>query len=106
MSTNLIIKKAALAYIGAVAFAYEKSKEAFDFCIEKGAKTLDEARPKGEELIAKVKEAAKTRIIHGSGEEKIGTILDSLTDDEREMLKEKLGAPGCNASECGCEDCE
>lgn len=104
MSVNLIIKKAALAYIGAIAFAYEKSKEAFDFCIEKGAKTLDEAKPKGEEIIAKVKEAAKTRIIHGTGEEKVGTILNSLSDDERTLLKEKLEAPQDDSACGGAED--
>lgn len=97
MSVNAIVKKAALAYIGAVAFACEKSKKIIDECVVKGAQTLDEVRPKSEEIIAKVKTAVESHIPHMTAEDKVNAIYGALDDSEREAMKKKL-----EEGDCGC----
>ena len=76
MDAERILRNVALAYIGAVAFAYEKTKDAVDFCIEKGAKT----------------------------DAKINVMLSLMNEQERELMKSKLNGCDCGCCEDDCGD--
>ena len=100
MDAERILRNVALAYIGAVAFAYEKTKDAVDFCIEKGAKTVEGLRPRGEELVGKIKQTVENKAY--GRDAKINVMLSLMNEQERELMKSKL-----NGCDCGCceDDC-
>ena len=91
MDAERILRNVALAYIGAVAFAYEKTKDAVDFCIEKGAKTVEELRPRGEELVGKIKQTVENKAY--GRDAKINVMLSLMNEQERELIKQLAALP-------------
>lgn len=76
------VKKVILAGVGAMATTAEKSQEIVKDLIEKGELTVEQGKALNEELKRSIK--AKTP------EEKATSILEGLTDEEKEALKSQL----------------
>lgn len=89
------LKRIFLAGVGAVATTAEKSKEMVDELVKKGEITVEQGKVLNEELKRDVQEKVKSIL---PKEEKIETAeqiaqrMDSMTDDEIELLKAKLAA--------------
>ncbi|MCD7981050.1 MAG: hypothetical protein LUF32_01840 [Clostridiales bacterium] len=81
------MKKIILAGIGAAATTSEKTKEILDDLVAKGELTVEQGKVLNEELKHKVRQA-------GEQEEQtdVKEILDGLTPEQLEELKEQLAA--------------
>lgn len=90
MDFEKVLKKAAYAYVGAIAYAYEATKKAVDMCVIKGAETIDELRPKGEEFAMKVKNSINEKFPQATYFNSIGDFVDSLSDEEKDEIRDIL----------------
>lgn len=87
------VKKILLAGIGAVAVTAEKSGEILDDLVKKGELTVEQGKVLNEELKHNIKEKmrenVKVSVKASTPEEMIG-LLDKMTPEQVEILKEKL----------------
>ena len=94
------LKKAAFAYVGAIAYAYEATKKAVDLCVEKGAKTIDELRPKGEDIFEKVKTTVYEKFSQTTVFDSLNDFIDSLSPEEKDQVRDKLNDNECKSQCC------
>ena len=106
MDFEKILKRAAYAYVGAIAYAYEATKKAVDKCVVKGAETIDELRPLGEEIVLKVKTTINEKIPQPTYFNSLNDFVDSLSEEEKSEIKEKLLKDETESSCCDCENNE
>ena len=90
MDFEKVLKRAAFAYVGAIAYAYEATKKVVDACVIKGAETIDEIRPKSEELVLKVKNTINEKFPQPTYFNSLNDFIDSLSDEEKDEIREKL----------------
>ena len=86
------IKNVILAGIGAVAVTAEKSKDLLDEMVEKGELTVEQGKVLNEELKHNVKKTVKEKMdaVRPSAGEKMADLLDRMTPEELEALKEQI----------------
>lgn len=87
------IKKVILAGIGAVATTAERSKDLLDEMVEKGELTVEQGKVLNEELKHNIKQ--KVQDVTGKKEaelsdEDISDLIDRMTPEQIQALKEKL----------------
>ena len=103
MDFEKVLKRAACAYVGAMAYAYEATKKAVDACVEKGAATINDLKPKGEAIATKVKKTVNEKLPKPKYFSSLSEFVDSLSDEEKDEIREKLSECLCG-DECSCED--
>ncbi|MDD4371173.1 MAG: phasin family protein [Anaerostipes sp.] len=87
------LKKIMLAGIGAIATTGEKSKDLLDEMVKKGELTVEQGKALNEELKHNIKETVKDKMDvkeTPSTPEDFDKFIDSMTPEQKEMLKEKL----------------
>ncbi|MGI6501714.1 MAG: phasin family protein [Anaerostipes sp.] len=87
------LKKIMLAGIGAIATTGEKSKDLLDEMVKKGELTVEQGKALNEELKHNIKETVRDKMDvkeAPSTPEDFDEFLDSMTPEQKEMLKEKL----------------
>lgn len=86
------IKKVILAGIGAVAVTAEKSKDLLDEMVEKGELTVEQGKVLNEELKHNIKKTVKEKVnmARPSAAEEMSELLDKMTPDQIEALKEQI----------------
>lgn len=100
MDFQKIAKRAVYAYVGAIAYAYEATKKAVDACVVKGEQTVNDMRPKGEQMVLKVKSTIKEKLPMPTYFISLGDFVDSLTEEEKDEIREKLDS----SESCSCVD--
>lgn len=86
------IKKIMLAGIGAVAVTAERSKDLLDEMVEKGELTVEQGKVLNEELKHNVKKTVKEKVnaVRPSTPEDLSDILDQMTPEQIQALKEQI----------------
>ncbi len=86
------IKKVILAGIGAVAVTAEKSRDLLDEMVEKGELTVEQGKVLNEELKHNIKKTMKGKgnAAKPSTEEELSELLDKMTPEQIEALKEQI----------------
>lgn len=86
------IKKIMLAGIGAVAVTAERSKDLLDEMVEKGELTVEQGKVLNEELKHNVKKTVKEKVnsVKPSTPEDLADILDKMTPEQIDALKEQI----------------
>ncbi len=87
------LEKLILAGIGAMAITHEKSKELINEFVKKGELTVEQGKSLNEELTHHVKEKISDEVIKPVESFAFTGLvknLERLSDDERNVLKEKL----------------
>lgn len=86
------IKKVILAGIGAVAVTAEKSKDLLDEMVEKGELTVEQGKVLNEELKHNIKKTVKEKVnaVKPSSAEELSELLDKMTPEQIEALKEQI----------------
>ena len=86
------VKKLLLAGIGAVAVTAEKSRDLLDEMVEKGELTVEQGKVLNEELKHNIKKTMKGKgnAAKPSTEEELSELLDKMTPEQIEALKEQI----------------
>lgn len=104
MNFEKALKRAAYAYVGAIAYAYEATKKAVDLCVVKGAETIDELRPKSEEILLKMKATVNEKLPNTAVFDSLNDFIDSLSSEEKDQIRDKLNNNECHSSCCSDND--
>ena len=87
------VKKLLLAGIGAAATTAEKSKELLDDMVEKGELTVEQGKALNEELKHNIKKTVKENVnVKPTSPEELDELLEKMTPEQIEALKERLNA--------------
>ncbi|MBR0463985.1 MAG: hypothetical protein IJJ23_06325 [Clostridia bacterium] len=106
MNLNEMLRRMAMAGLGAVTLTVEKSKELADMLFKKGEKaareselTPDQVRDQVAEGLKNLADKIHTGIKKAEFEDLLAR-MDDLTDEERDILRERLDNPVPRAESC------
>ena len=116
MDLNETIRRLVMAGIGAVSYTFEKSKDLADTLVKKGEETAaennvsyEQVRDQVVEQLKNLSEKIRTDLSKASFDELLER-ADDLTDEQREILMDRLAhplkeeAPCEGKQDCGCEE--
>ena len=87
------VKKVLLAGIGTVAVTAEKSKEVLDKMAERGEAAVEQGKVLNQELRHNIKKTVKENVnvsVRTSSPEELDELLDKMTPEQIEQLKERI----------------
>lgn len=87
------MKKLLLAGIGTVSLTAEKSKDILDDLVKKGELTVEQGKVLNQELKHTVRETVKKNVnvsVKPSSPEELSELLEKMTPEQLEALKEQL----------------
>ena len=116
MDLNEIVRRFVMAGVGAVSYTFDKSKDLADALVKKGEETAaennvsyEQVRDQVVEQLKNLSEKIRTDLSKASFDELLER-ADDLTDEQREILMDRLAhplkeeAPCGEKQECGCEE--
>ena len=101
------LKKILLAGIGTVAVTAEKSKEVLDEMVKRGELTVEQGKVLNQELKHNIKDTVKKNVnvsVKPQSPEELEELLDKMTPEQIQALKNKLAQMDQEADESVFED--